>query len=38
MVRCGGYDTIIWITGATQGLGSGLARTCPYQNAHVINL
>ena len=37
--QCGGAcDTIVWITGATQGLGSGLARTCPYEGAHVINL
>ena len=37
--RCGATcDTIVWITGATQGLGSGLARTCPHPNAHVINL
>ena len=37
--RCGATcDTIVWITGATQGLGSGLARTCPHPDAHVINL
>ena len=37
--QCGATrDTIVWITGATQGLGSGLARTCPHANAHVINL
>ena len=31
-------DTIVWISGATQGLGQGLAATVPYQRAHVINL
>jgi NAD(P)-dependent dehydrogenase (short-subunit alcohol dehydrogenase family) len=31
-------DTIVWITGATAGLGSGLARTVPYRDARVINL
>ena len=37
--QCGACcDTIVWITGATQGLGSGLARTCPHADAHVINL
>jgi NAD(P)-dependent dehydrogenase (short-subunit alcohol dehydrogenase family) len=36
--RGSGYDTVVWITGATQGLGSGLARTCPYAGARVINL
>lgn len=30
-------QTIVWITGATKGLGAGLARTCPFQNARVIN-
>src|SRR5262249_8561626 len=37
--QCGANcDTIVWITGATQGLGSGLARTCLHADAHVINL
>ncbi|MGE0383382.1 MAG: SDR family NAD(P)-dependent oxidoreductase [Gammaproteobacteria bacterium] len=31
-------DTIIWISGATEGIGWGLARTVPYANARVINL
>jgi benzil reductase ((S)-benzoin forming) len=31
-------DSLVWISGATTGLGSGLARTCPYQNARIINL
>ena len=32
------HDTIVWISGATEGLGSGLARTVPYPGARVINL
>ena len=31
-------ETIIWISGATEGLGLGLARTCPYPGARIINL
>lgn len=31
-------STIIWISGATEGLGLGLARTCPYADARVVNL
>jgi len=31
-------DTIVWISGATEGLGLGLARNVPYANARVINL
>jgi NAD(P)-dependent dehydrogenase (short-subunit alcohol dehydrogenase family) len=31
-------STIIWISGATEGLGLGLARTCPHSDARVINL
>ena len=31
-------DTIVWISGATDGVGLGLARTVPYQGARVINL
>jgi benzil reductase ((S)-benzoin forming) len=31
-------DTIVWVTGATEGLGLGIARTVPWQNARVINL
>jgi NAD(P)-dependent dehydrogenase (short-subunit alcohol dehydrogenase family) len=34
----GTADSLVWISGATTGLGSGLARTCPYQNARIINL
>jgi len=31
-------DTLVWITGATKGLGAGLARMCPYDDARVINV
>ena len=31
-------DTIVWISGATEGLGSGLAATVPYEGARIINL
>lgn len=31
-------DTIVWISGANQGLGYGLAATVPFKNARVINL
>ena len=31
-------DTIVWISGATEGLGSGLARNVPYPGARIINL
>ena len=30
--------TIVWITGATQGIGAALARSVPYRNARVINI
>lgn len=31
-------DTIIWITGATEGIGLGLARNAPYADARIVNL
>ena len=31
-------SSIVWISGATEGLGLGLAQTCPYSDARVINL
>jgi len=31
-------DTIVWITGATQGIGAALARSVPYPGARVINI
>ena len=31
-------DTIVWISGATEGIGSGLAKTVPYPDARIINL
>ena len=30
-------ETIVWITGATKGLGAGLVRACPYEDAHIFN-
>jgi NAD(P)-dependent dehydrogenase (short-subunit alcohol dehydrogenase family) len=30
--------TIVWITGATQGIGQALARAVPYPDARVINI
>jgi benzil reductase ((S)-benzoin forming) len=30
--------TIVWISGATSGIGAGLARTCPHPGAEIINL
>src|SRR5262245_42426589 len=31
-------QTLVWISGATTGIGWGLARTVPYPNVRVINL
>jgi NAD(P)-dependent dehydrogenase (short-subunit alcohol dehydrogenase family) len=31
-------ETIVWISGATEGLGLGLARNVPYESARIINL
>jgi NAD(P)-dependent dehydrogenase (short-subunit alcohol dehydrogenase family) len=31
-------DTIVWITGATEGIGLGLARNCPFDGARIVNL
>ncbi len=31
-------DTIVWVSGATSGIGLGMARNCPYENARIINL
>jgi NAD(P)-dependent dehydrogenase (short-subunit alcohol dehydrogenase family) len=31
-------DSIVWITGATQGIGAALARSVPYAGARVINI
>src|SRR5579859_606130 len=34
----GSEQTIVWITGATQGIGAGLAKAVPYRDARVINI
>jgi NAD(P)-dependent dehydrogenase (short-subunit alcohol dehydrogenase family) len=31
-------STIVWITGATQGIGQALARAVPYPDARVVNI
>lgn len=31
-------DTVIWISGATEGIGLGLAQTAPFPGARIINL
>jgi benzil reductase ((S)-benzoin forming) len=31
-------DVIVWITGATGGIGAGLAASVPYPNAEIVNL
>lgn len=31
-------ETIVWISGATDGVGKGLAATVPYEGARIINL
>jgi benzil reductase ((S)-benzoin forming) len=31
-------ESIVWISGATQGIGRALARTAPYENSRIINL
>jgi short-subunit dehydrogenase len=31
-------ETVIWISGATQGIGESLARECPYEGAKIINI
>ena len=31
-------DTLVWISGATQGIGLGLARTVPWPDAQIVNL
>jgi len=31
-------QTIVWISGATSGIGAALARNCPYDGATIINI
>ena len=33
----GAADSIVWITGATSGIGAALARTCPHGDAEIVN-
>lgn len=33
----GDCETIVWITGATSGIGAALARTCPHAGAEIVN-
>jgi short-subunit dehydrogenase len=32
------YDNIVWITGATSGIGEALARTCPWPRTRIISV
>ena len=32
------YDNVVWITGATSGIGEALARTCPWPNTRIISV
>ena len=32
------HDTMVWITGATSGIGEALARTCPWPNTKIISV
>jgi benzil reductase ((S)-benzoin forming) len=31
-------DTLLWISGASSGIGAALAQTVPYANAHVVDI
>ena len=31
-------STVVWITGATMGIGAALARNVPWPNARVVNI
>jgi len=31
-------DTLVWISGATSGIGAAMARTCPHADAEIVNL
>jgi len=31
-------DTVVWITGATSGIGEALARTCPWPDTEIISI
>lgn len=32
------YESIVWITGATSGIGEALARTCPWPKTRIISV
>ena len=32
------YENVVWITGATSGIGESLARTCPWPNTEIISV
>jgi benzil reductase ((S)-benzoin forming) len=32
------HETIVWITGATSGIGESLARTCPWPDTEIISI
>lgn len=31
-------DTLLWITGASSGIGAALAKTAPYRDAHIVDI
>jgi benzil reductase ((S)-benzoin forming) len=40
-VNAGGHavaDTLLWISGASSGIGAALAQTVPYADAHVVDI
>lgn len=38
MTAYDGFDNIVWITGATSGIGQALARTCPWPSTKIISV
>ena len=38
MEKSGSDASLIWISGATEGIGLGLSRTVPYPHARIVNL
>jgi benzil reductase ((S)-benzoin forming) len=35
---CDQHESIVWITGATSGIGEALARNCPWPDAEIISI